>query len=834
MRIPLHKTAVGLVVSLLVGVAGMHIVRADQPGWLSSSDPKLSKVIDLPSNQSPGMSNRDCTPLSYSAVDPTYGTKSAKTACFGHSILGFMGLAGSPYIADNSSIGMNMVGYGNNQYLLQPIPNQAMVLSTTSAPVQGAYLHFYTDVTQHLTTLYSQMNDTEYGYAVNALPDFDLRDKNNALIPANISGTLSYSSDGAWMLIDAYGRGFLRVNLATFDVLPFSQSLTGVNDYSSQIGLTAISDDGRYAVIASDNYHFFKVYDLSTCTGTTDASYSKPLNCQYRDYWPYMNSALSGFRALYAVRFTNDDNLLVTASANYQSPTSYTVAKYRLTAAGTAAHSLEYLALGDSYVSGQGEFVYKYGTDTDTNTCHLSPLSYPLTVGAGLFDGYESVACSGARTEDILNSSDDYTGQVTDHIKQRDRDKEGILAGFSPGMLNQLQFVKRYQPAVVTLSVGGNDIGFADKVKACAVPALSNIPAMNDTLTCFDTYDERMQVVQAIGSAYASLRETYSEILQADPGVRLYVTGYPQVVTEGNCADNVHLNADEIQFAHQLIAYLDWTIERAANSAGARYVNMQNALAGHRLCETTGSNIAINGITAGNDSGAFGLKFLGSESFHPNVLGHHLLGQTLLQQTDNLAEPMPAPDSAITRPVPSDQLAQALLDNLVYTGNPPPDIATASNNFMTGFAVRGQQTPVSVEGLPNDLAPNSNYQVSIHSDTQQLGTLTSDASGNLNGQVVLPVDLLPGFHTVDITGKTRSGETIDMFEIVYVAASADDYNGDGTLNTNDTCLIVPPSGRDADQDGIDDACDPVIGNPPIKTYPVTVSLTGNTIVVKVP
>src|SRR5690606_18188025 len=48
-------------------------------------------------------------------------------------------------------------------------------------------------------------------------------------------------------------------------------------------------------------------------------------------------------------------------------------------------------------------------------------------------------------------------------------------------------------------------------------------------------------------------------------------------------------------------------------------------------------------------------------------------------------------------------------------------------------------------------------------------------------------------------------------------ASEDDYDGDGIPNEDEQCLIVQPAGVDYDQDGIDDACDPEITEPPAPT-----------------
>ena len=373
-------------------------VRADaSTGWLSQATPAVSNVTQLPANQSPGISNRDCTQQNYTAVNPYNGSQSSSSDCFAQSTLGSMGLFGSPVLFNGTSLGFQV--NPNYPYLIQPVPNQGLMTALTSAPVNGSYLHFYRDIRQHLTANYAGFGGPLLSYTVNADPDFSLRDKVNALLPTNALGTLSYSSNGNWMLVDTPGGSFIRVNMATFDVLPFAPSLNRPGDYSSRKGETAISDDGHYAAVASDDYNYFKVYDLTTCTGSTNDNYSQPLDCQSRDYWPAMASQINAFKAIYSLRFINDDNISMTASYDWQSGTSYSAAKFTVTAPGKQAHSLDYLALGDSYISGEGEFQYKTGTDTDVNFCHQSPLSYPFRIGADLYNQYNSIACSGASSE---------------------------------------------------------------------------------------------------------------------------------------------------------------------------------------------------------------------------------------------------------------------------------------------------------------------------------------------------------------------------------------------------------------------------------------------------
>ncbi|MBX6334924.1 hypothetical protein IRY61_06340 [Candidatus Saccharibacteria bacterium] len=54
---------------------------------------------------------------------------------------------------------------------------------------------------------------------------------------------------------------------------------------------------------------------------------------------------------------------------------------------------------------------------------------------------------------------------------------------------------------------------------------------------------------------------------------------------------------------------------------------------------------------------------------------------------------------------------------------------------------------------------------------------------------------------------------------MYIAASEDDIDGDGIRNEDEKCLAVEPANIDEDQDGIDDACDPEIDEPPADSIP---------------
>jgi hypothetical protein len=328
--------------------------------------------------------------------------------------------------------------------------------------------------------------------------------------------------------------------------------------------------------------------------------------------------------------------------------------------------------------------------------------------------------------------------------------------------------------------------------------------------TCYKTYEDRAELVKLINSKYDVLRQAYVKVKQASPGVRVYVVGYPQVAkVGGDCGMNVHLDADEVLFSSQLIDYLDSVIQRAAKAEGVVYVDAQHALDGHLLCEAGGSQSAVNGFTVGNDDGATiagkKINFVGSESYHPTQLGHVLLAATIGAKTNGLSKAMPVAEPELAPPIFDDTLA--LLQNVPHE-NRPENRISESPDMSSDVLVRGTDANITVNGTDMQLEQNGTYNVVLHSNPVTLGTVHADAQGNIAATVAIPADIEPGFHTLHIYGRDIAGRGVDMQKRVYVAANLANY--DGTL-VNNPCVFVPAAGADVDQDGLDDACDPVIG-----------------------
>jgi lysophospholipase L1-like esterase len=468
------------------------------------------------------------------------------------------------------------------------------------------------------------------------------------------------------------------------------------------------------------------------------------------------------------------------------------------------------MALGDSFASGEGAYNYKLGTDLKNplNKCHLSLRSYPYLIGQQAnLDQFESVACSGAKIKDIIGVNGNYT---EDDAQSKGMDPENdsytneILNNFLVGYRIQNQFIEKYKPSTATISIGGNDIDFGGIVAKCTLWQT----------TCFQTQEERLKLVLSINARFNDLVRTYTQLQQNTTGT-VYVVGYPSMVDpEGNCAANVHSSKPELYFYEELVTYLNQVIEKATKRSGAVYVNVQDAFINYRLCEQDSANLAVNGRTAGND------KFLdigpiGKESYHPNAKGHELFAKKIMSETQNFTKKPSLPDKSIAHPTLSDG-NDLLLDPITpsYGSNYESTAPKISIDDLMSSDLLPKNTPNQIKS--DKFAPNTPVSVDLYSTPTKLGSYTANNQGELDASITIPNDIEPGYHTLHLFGVNRSGEAVDRQKTVYVAETLEDIDGDSIPNESEKCLTVEPSNTDRDQDGIDDACDPVIDAAPVQ------------------
>lgn len=217
-----------------------------------------------------------------------------------------------------------------------------------------------------------------------------------------------------------------------------------------------------------------------------------------------------------------------------------------------------WVALGDSYSSGEGNPPFDAGTDVSGNRCHRSPRAWPRLLGAD-----RRLACSGATIDDLFG------GQMD--VGPDDR-----------GQLEQLAEIDASATVdAVTLTIGGNDIPFADVIADCYKNADC---ALADINTRINNVGLRLADERGRGAllSVSNAARSATVILVGYP--RLFPTDYGDVVANCRRPFNAGFGEAEVQRLNSAASRFDRRLRQAAGRAGARYVSVLNALDGHELC----------------------------------------------------------------------------------------------------------------------------------------------------------------------------------------------------------------------------------------------------------
>nr|WP_225224452.1 nidogen-like domain-containing protein [Cellulomonas sp. JH27-2] len=289
-----------------------------------------------------------------------------------------------------------------------------------------------------------------------------------------------------------------------------------------------------------------------------------------------------------------------------------------------------YVAMGDSFQSGEGAFGYFVGTDSpEYNLCHRAPSAYPqLLVSDGVVRlNLDYRACSGAVISNVLN------GQWNEEPQ-----------------INALSSSTR----LVTLGVVGNDLGFGDIVTRCVAENAAGtvaVPFINQFAgACRNIENGRAETAidsLTSGQLRRDLMSLYRLVRAKAPYARIVVVSYPQFYPGAGrfttpCA--IVGGADQ-RWLNSLVTRVDREIGEVAAIAGVESVNMAEVLDGHGMCD---SDPGMNGILLDG-------KTPKRESFHPNHVGHRLMADKIeaTLQTDIRPTFAILPNQYVTKHFPS-------------------------------------------------------------------------------------------------------------------------------------------------------------------------------------
>ena len=348
------------------------------------------------------------------------------------------------------------------------------------------------------------------------------------------------------------------------------------------------------------------------------------------------------------------------------------------------------VAIGDSYMSGEGAPVFFAGTNTKgahTNECRRAPTAYPYLVAERLDVGLDFLACSGAKAKELWsdpqmpNSSPDVVGGMPqlDNVEAADVDRT----------------------RAVLVSVGGNDAAFGIIGRGCVVPG-----------SC----DELGGLWQAgLDNIVPTLVTTYGKIKEKFPNAPIVVMPYPLLVRPEGC-DWSPLEPSEHAFLASFITLLDERIELASSRAGVHYFEPSlYAFEGHKICDGEGPDgTVMNFINVNPVDGAFSARISPRNwihgSLHPSPAGHELVAdkltpflQRLLSDVQSGFPANPAPNLDVT----ADDLGRSGASTEIFNPARLPDTAhleCAAVDEIDPFATRvtlfGDRSVVRVDGDP--------------------------------------------------------------------------------------------------------------------------------------
>jgi lysophospholipase L1-like esterase len=263
--------------------------------------------------------------------------------------------------------------------------------------------------------------------------------------------------------------------------------------------------------------------------------------------------------------------------------------------------TVRYVALGDSYSAGEGVAPYEPETATGQDRCHRSTRAYSRLVSLPHIRFVRAFyACSGATAPDVLSRSRFHEPPQLDHPS-----------------------VRRAQ--LVTISIGGNDAGFANVLKEC-----TRLYRRLRRHSCY-RQPAANRILGGIEALRSTLLGTYEAIRErTSPETKIVVLDYPDVFPANGCPKlNAVFDGRAQRFMRTAGEVLDQTIAAAAAQAHVQFVDVRHEFSGHELCSRDEWVDFLVRPRARRLDAVTG-------SFHPNAAGQRAYARVLRRALEHI------------------------------------------------------------------------------------------------------------------------------------------------------------------------------------------------------
>jgi lysophospholipase L1-like esterase len=227
-----------------------------------------------------------------------------------------------------------------------------------------------------------------------------------------------------------------------------------------------------------------------------------------------------------------------------------------LAVAATGAQAASYVALGDSYAA--GPFIPNPVLPLG---CLKSDHNYPHLAAPGIGLPLRDASCSGAKTNDMTNPQN----------VEPD--------GPNPPQFNSLDA----STTVVSLTIGGNDIGFSEVAESCITYNPFSSP-------CKSKYDSggHDQLAERIEATAPKVAAVLQGIHARSPSAKVYVVNYPAIFPEtgSGCWPQMPISFTDAPYLRATEQRLNSMLATQAANNGATLVNWYQASIGHDACKS--------------------------------------------------------------------------------------------------------------------------------------------------------------------------------------------------------------------------------------------------------
>ncbi|WP_442813493.1 GDSL-type esterase/lipase family protein [Streptomyces sp. NBC_01244] len=313
------------------------------------------------------------------------------------------------------------------------------------------------------------------------------------------------------------------------------------------------------------------------------------------------------------------------------------------------------VSLGDSYISGEagrwkGNSLTNSGSRTGTDRawvsgssydpgkvygataggCHRSDSAEVKSAGA-IADVAINLACSGAVSQNVFRASN---GGVAFKGEAPQADQLAAVAASN-------------NVKVIALSIGGNDLGFADIIKECAY----DFVLWNSY--CYDDQQEGVNdkidgVMADVGKSVDEVRAVMRGAGYADSSYRIVLQSYPSPIPRGaenrytqsdwsrlNTGGCPFWNRDSDWARDSLVPQIAGRLKAVAAAKGAQFLDLKDMMQGREVCAKASKQVTTAAPASAKTSewarwiDSSETQGLVQESMHPNHFGQLAAGRCL-------------------------------------------------------------------------------------------------------------------------------------------------------------------------------------------------------------